>query len=167
MELGFEDAFDFDDDGADLHGHGWSLLPPQSKRQVFMPTNREEHFQKLAKTLSPRIAKLELQKWKEQVYGRILYYAYKPIPLRTTGGMLFDEAKVMVLLEKLEMLSRLSIPKVVVWKAKCLYNDGKPIGDGGLLDLDAWKTIGWKRNKQARAADGAIDTIKNLVAPFL
>ena len=114
----------------------------------------------LADSLHPRIQKLGLVEWQQQVYGLIFFHAYQSPSMANAV-----DATVFQLLGKLEKLEATSLLKLAVWKSQCLMQPTKELKT--YPDFLYWSKGGWKQAKATYESHPAPDIIAQCVGPFL
>ncbi|GKY93123.1 hypothetical protein MPSEU_000280500 [Mayamaea pseudoterrestris] len=118
----------------------------------------------LAQEIVDRINKLEYNDWKEKVFG---YFSRKSIQAQSDSNMMDEDFgdKLLALLKHLEVLAKISVLKLVVWKAKCRLHSSDENADP--LGAVMWYSKGWKKVKQHYVDDAAIETVAKLIRPWL
>ncbi|GKY99046.1 hypothetical protein MPSEU_000860300 [Mayamaea pseudoterrestris] len=118
----------------------------------------------LAQEIVDRINKLEYNDWKEKVFG---YFSRKSIQAQSDSNMMDEDFgdKLLALLKHLEVLAKISVLKLVVWKAKCRLHSSDE--NSNPLGAVMWSSKGWKKVKQHYVDDAAIETVAKLIRPWL
>ncbi|GKY91342.1 hypothetical protein MPSEU_000106400 [Mayamaea pseudoterrestris] len=129
-----------------------------------MDSYAERRATTLARSLEPRVSKLGLDVWQQQVYGLIFFHAYKS-PQRMAYEEVDREIQIITLLEKLEKMETIALLKLAVWKGQCQMNPSKKLDT--FLDYLRWDKYGWKVDKKVAKNQSAMGVVAQGVQGFL
>jgi hypothetical protein len=108
--------------------------------------------------IKQRIAKLGLQRWRDDVNSKLLDYLL--------DSRISSNFEVRLALEKYEIMEKISLLELAVWKTACQMSI-PPVALRDSLDWHLWLTSGWESKKNKMRQTNAISIIVAHVCTFL
>jgi hypothetical protein len=105
-----------------------------------------------------RVSSLNRAHWRSELYRKMVEYV---------TDCTVESTAVTVPLEKYELMERVDLLDLAVWKATCFLSPPQNVTFRNVVDCQAWMCSGWKVLKEEMRGSNAITIIHAQVLPWL